>query len=113
MEKKEYEARPLTYEEAVDIAEDFEDLVGTDFGIPSLKDAEVGYVCIAPYDKDNQQVFLSNLKLSADTEAALKFYLDAGHKDFDVLIIGTGTDEEIVYAIRAYAGQLGLNYRFP
>lgn len=113
MEKSEPVSEAFSYDEAVDIAEDFEDLVGTDFGIPSLKNAEVEYVCVAPYDENRRNMFLADLRSSKDPAAALAPYLHPGSADFDVLVIGSDSGEGVVYTIRAYVQLLSLNYKFP
>jgi len=50
---------PFTLEEATDIAEDFEDLIDTDFAMGNSLVYEVNNVLVCPYEEEDKKKFAS------------------------------------------------------
>ena len=104
---------PFTLDEANEIAEDFEDLIDTDFkgteGLVYLIDN----VVVGPFDEADQVVFANNYYRSKDKNEAINFYKG---EDYDVIIFAHDAENETIYAcfdIRSFAGQRGIKYSFP
>lgn len=105
--------KPFTKEEALDIAEDFEDLKDTGLAITvGIDDIEflVLEVTIAPFNKADQQQFMEAYKSDGDTDTR-KYPGD----EYDVLIIGRNyADNEIVsFDIRTYTNAYRVHYKYP
>lgn len=102
------ERKPFTLEEAIEIAEDFEDLVDTELnGKPPID-----YVTIGPADLANDhEVFLKSVK---ETESHRDNYTH--HSDqYDVYIIWMSADLGLteIIDIRTLAEANGIQYNFP
>lgn len=104
---------PFSIEEAIEIAEDFEDLVDTDFSINKALIYLVDTVMICPFREDDKKLFVSNYHYSKDREGALDFYKG---KDYDVIVLAYDVDDESSFTyidIRTFAAQRGIQYQFP
>ncbi len=105
--------KPLSKSEASEIAEDFEDLMDTDFTVNKSLSYLIDNVLISPYNMDDKKLFVSNFHYSKDKEAALSFY---NGDQYDVIILAYDVDDESSYIyidIRTFVGQRGINYTFP
>src|SRR4051812_10170496 len=104
---------PFSIEKAIEVAEDFEDLVDTDFSIDKALVYLVDNVMICPYKEEDKKLFVSNYHYSRDRESALDFYKG---KDYDVIILAYDVDNEANYTcidIRTFVAQKGIAYNFP
>jgi hypothetical protein len=104
---------PFTVDEAIDIAEDFEDLIDTDFSINKALIYLVENVMICPFKEDDKKLFVSNYHYSKDKDGALDFYKG---KDYDVIVLAYDVDDESSFTyidIRTFANQKGIKYDFP
>lgn len=105
--------KPLSKTQADEIAEDFEDLIDTDFSVNKSLSYFIDNVLVAPFDMENKKLFVSNFHYSKDKNAALDFY---NGNDYDVIIIAYNVDDESSYIyidIRTFATQRGISYSFP
>lgn len=104
---------PLSKSEAQEIAEDFEDLIDTDFSVNKALSYFIDNVLICPFDMENKKLFVSNFHYSKDKDAALSFY---DGDEYDVIIMAYNVDDETSYIyidIRTFVSQRGINYNFP
>ena len=104
---------PFTKEEAIDICDDFEDLIGTKFSNEESILMKIDNVVIGPYYDEDITAFASNYLLTKDKDAALSFY---NNDEYDVFVIAYPVDDKEQYFytnIRSFAGVNGVNYQFP
>lgn len=107
------EYQPFTKEQAIEISEDFEDIIGTRLKLSQAEIYRIENVIYSPLNESEKVQFVENYKNSKDQEAAIAFY---GGEDFDVILFVTDVDDRSQYFyfnIRTYVGQQGINYRFP
>jgi len=100
------------YDEAIEIADDFEDLIDTDFSINALT-YFIENVLVSPYTEEDKTLFLSNFRVSRDKEGATGFY--KGDK-FDVIVLAYDVDDESSFIhidIQTFVKQMGITYHFP
>ena len=109
--------KPLSQEEAADIAEDFMDLDGTGIFIETEDvtiACNVQQVVMAPYPDEEKTLFINAIKAGEDAAVALARYTG---DEYDVLITGFDADgvtkEMIVIPIRTYTAAYGIPYRYP
>jgi hypothetical protein len=107
--------QPFTKEEAIDIAEDFEDLKDTGLAITvEADDIEflVLEVTIAPFAEKEQQQFIEQYKTNGNIDACVNNY---SGEDYDVLILGRNyADDSIVhFDIRTYTNAYRVRYNYP
>ncbi|OSZ77946.1 hypothetical protein CAP35_06655 [Chitinophagaceae bacterium IBVUCB1] len=103
----------FTYEQTIEICEDFEDLEGTELIIHTheAQHCEVLHVATAPFERADCDVFIEAYNQTDDAKAALANYTGT---DYDVLIIARTTDGElIIQRIREYIEANGVRYNFP
>lgn len=110
-------SRPFTYEEAIDIAEDFVDLEGGGIFIETDDmniACNVDLVVVTPNPEAEQKLFLQNVASGQNPEEALTSY---NGDSFDVLILGNNADGEtfqpVVIPIRLYTASYGIPYKYP
>lgn len=104
---------PFSLEDAHEIAEDFEDLIDTDFNIGKGLTYFIDNVLVCPHNPDDQKLFLSNYHYSKNKEGSLDFYKG---NEFDVVVLAYDIDDETNYTsidIRTYVEHRGINYNFP
>ena len=104
---------PFTLEEATDIAEDFEDLIDTDFAVGNSLVFEVNNVLICPYEDEDKKKFASHYHETKDVQIALKSYVG---NEYDVIVFAYNIDDIADYNytdIRTFVEQRGINYSFP
>ena len=102
----------FTLEEATDIAEDFEDLVDTDFEMDGVV-YEVLAILVCPYSTAEVQVFIDNYLLTNDQESCLN---NCSGNEYDVILLARdAADEQNVSFpdIRTFVAQKGILYNFP
>jgi hypothetical protein len=103
---------PFTLEEATDIAEDFEDLIDTDFEFDGAV-YEVIDVMIAPFEEEEGKNFIAHYSRTKNKEVALSVY--TGSK-YDVIVFACDIDAADKYTcidIRTFTDQKGIRYNFP
>lgn len=105
----------FTYEQAQEICEDFEDLIGTELVLQTGKPikCEIETVCIIPIDEAGRKTFMETYLATFDTEQALAAY---NGKEYDVVIIAHSVadkNEVIVQPIEEYISRNGVRYNFP
>lgn len=106
---------PFSFAEAEEIAEDFEDLVDTEFTLPEVGQSVflVDAVAVCPFGNEERERFLTAYYNSKDALAALDGYPGP---DYDVLLLLSDADDETNYSfidIRAFVANKGINYNFP
>jgi hypothetical protein len=103
------ELKPLTLDQATEIAEDFEDLIGTALG--DLKnDPDITHVVIGPYNADELPAFIFDLHLRGSSGS---YHNSADEYDVWVIVMNEdGTADECI-AIREYISTRGIYYNFP
>ncbi len=105
---------PFTLAEATDIAEDFEDLIDTDFAVGNSLVFEVNNVLICPYEDDEKKKFAAQYHETKDTQIALKNHILA--MNTMLLLFSYDIDDLTSYIytdIRTFVEQRGINYTFP
>jgi hypothetical protein len=106
------ELTPFTFEEATDIAEDFEDLIDTDFGLDGAV-YEITEVMVSPFPEEEQTKFKELYLKTKDKAKALFDY--TGH-EFEVLVFAMNVnDPEIatLIDIRTFSDRRGIGYNYP
>ena len=104
---------PFTLDEANEIAEDFEDLIDTDFRADIGLVYLIDNVMVCPFDEAGKQVFADNYFKTKDKTGSLRFFKG---EEFDVIVFVYDADDETSYAwfdIRSFAEQRGIKYSFP
>jgi len=104
---------PFTLEEATDIAEDFEDLIDTDFAMGNSLVYEVNNVVVSPYEEEDKTKFAAYYHETKDAQIALKTYMG---NEYDVIVFAYDIDDVTNYIftdIRTFVEQRGINYAFP
>jgi len=104
---------PFTLEEATDIAEDFEDLIDTDFAVGNSLVFEVNNVLVCPYDDDEKKKFAVHYHDTKDGQIFLKSYKGS---EYDVIVFAYDIDDITSYSytdIMTFTEQRGINYTFP
>ena len=103
---------PFNLSKANDVAEDFEDLVDTDFRAQNGKVYVIESVCVAPFNEQDKQQFTDKYLSCRDREEAVSFY--AGN-EFDVLVFFFEEADETAWFsqdIRAFVTERGITYNF-
>jgi hypothetical protein len=98
--------QPFSLEKAIEIAEDFQDLVESDFG--TVPGAITEAVIAVPFDKQRQDQFLSDYLNNHGREI-----LPDDPSGYEVLVIGRNprNPESFVFeTIRNYAAATGIPY---
>lgn len=104
---------PFTKEEAIDVCDDFEDLIGTKFHSDELGLLKIDNVAVGPFSEEDSKLFADNYIRTRDISEALGFYEG---NDFDIFVFAYPVDdkEEICYIkIRLFVEANGVNYKFP
>ncbi len=104
---------PFSLEEAHEIAEDFEDLIDTDFNINKGLIYFVDNVLVCPFGENERNLFVSNYHFSKDKESSLDFYNGEG---YDVIVLAYDVDDDKNYTaidIRTFVQHHGITYNFP
>ena len=107
------ELTPFTIEEAVEICEDFEDLIDTEFKIGSSPMLLVAQVAITPFHETDKNRFAESYYQTKNSENALSFYKGS---NYDVLLMIYQVDDETNYSyidIRTFVNLKGIKYSFP
>lgn len=107
------EEKGFTLEEAVEIADDFEDLIDTEFNTDRTTTYFIENVLVAPFPPDAQKQFADEYHKSRDKESALSFYTGS---EYDVLVMTCNVNDESVLIpvdIRTFALERGIKYSFP
>jgi hypothetical protein len=99
-----------TFEEAAEMMEDFEDLLGTEIvmGSPAT---EIWYVTAAPSDVEDQPGFAEEHHQNVMADASYVYKNDVDQYDV-VLIIGQ-PGSFTIKNIRDYVAEAGIGYNFP
>lgn len=106
------EYSPFTLEEANEIAEDFEDLIDTEFSLNNdvfLIDS----VTVCPFNEDDKEIFTEAFHQTKDYPQSIAFY---SGNEFDVIILASHAADEANYtwiSIRNFAAEKGIKYNFP
>jgi len=107
---------PFTFEEAEEIAEDFEDLVDTEFTVV-VDGTSTAYlvdaVVVSPFAEADKQRFADAWYQHKNAGEALAGFSGS---DLDVLLFVSGADDEtnVSYlGIRQFALERGIKYDFP
>lgn len=101
--------KPLTLDQATEIAEDFEDLTGTALG--DLKnDPDITHVVIGPADQEELPAFIFNLHLRGN---AGNYHNAADAYDVWVIVMGDDGSAQNCISIREYISSRGIHYNFP
>lgn len=104
---------PFTYEEAIEIAEDFEDLLDTSFKTADGLFLTIDAVAVCPFHTDDRRDFVSACQNNGDPAVVLKSYMG---EDYDVAVLASGNSDGTVFAdfdIRTFAEMQGIVYGFP
>jgi len=104
---------PFTLEDATEIAEDFEDLVDTDFSMGNSLVYEVNNVLVCPYEEADKKKFAALYHETKDAQIASKSYTG---NEYDVIVFSYNIDDTNSYIytdIRTFTEQRGINYSFP
>jgi len=100
------EITPFTKQQAEEIAEDFEDLVGTSLG-SSPASPEITHVLPAPFNRDMSDLFIK------DVIAGTMQWEDPAD-EYDVMILGIENGAPVLALyIRDYITANGIRYNFP
>jgi hypothetical protein len=103
--------RPYTLEEATEIAEDFEDLIDTDFKLEKVTYI-VDNVVTGPFTEEDKEFFVKNYLKTKNSEESLAFY---NGSEFDVLLFACNENDDTTYNcidIRTFTEQKGIKYNF-
>jgi hypothetical protein len=100
--------KPFTLEEAIEIAEDFQDLVGTEL----KRMPPITYVAVGPADLEWDANYIKTIDENADTEG---YQYTHENDQYDVYAIWTQPDTDIDSAvdIRTLTDASGIAYGFP
>jgi len=107
---------PFTLEEAEEIAEDFEDLVDTEFTITASGIATeyiIDALMICPFPEAGRQQFIDEYYSTKDGRAALAQYEG---DEYDVILFVSEAADMARFSylsIRAFAMEQGIKYSFP
>jgi len=104
---------PFTLEEATDIAEDFEDLIDTDFAMGNSLVYEVNNVLVCPYEEEDKKKFATYYHDTKEAQLAMKSYIG---NEYDVIVFAYNIDDITNYLytdIRRFTEQRGITYSFP
>ncbi len=104
---------PFTLEEATDIAEDFEDLIDTDYAVGNSQVFEVNNVLVCPYEDDDKVKFAAYYHDTKDAQVAIKSYMG---NEYDVIVFAYNIDDLTNYSytdIRTFTSERGISYTFP
>lgn len=104
---------PFTLEETVDICEDFEDLIDTDYTLNKSHDYFIQNVVTCPYAESDRNTFIENYDRSKNADESISFYTG---NEYDVIVFAYDIDDEsnfLVLDIRSYVDIQGINYHFP
>ena len=100
------ELKPLTLEQAAEIADDFEDLIGS--CIQGFDSPEITHVVVGPFNREQFPDFLQN------NVFANELAYENPENEYDVLVIAVNNSElEAVEYIRDYISSRGIRYNFP
>ena len=105
--------RPFTLVEATEIAEDFEDLVDTEFitaGVFYLVDD----VLVAPFTSLSKDVYAAQYDPSLGRGQFIADY--KGDEQYEVIILVQDVEQKrprLCMDIRSYTSERGIKYRFP
>jgi hypothetical protein len=103
---------PFTLDEANEIAEDFEDLIDTDFSVSKTLVFMVDNVVVSPFNEADKMAFAENYHRTKDKTESLALYEG---DEYDVILIAYAEDE-ITFSyidIRTFTEQRGIQYSFP
>lgn len=104
---------PFTYEQAVDIAEDFSDLEDTGLLIDidgNTIACHIQKVAVTPFQAAEKEIFIEAYKIEGDADKALSGY---SGNEYNVMIIAKENDEIIALSIHEYTSAYGVNYKYP
>ena len=107
------EDKGFTLEEAIEIADDFEDLIDTEFNTDRVTTYFIENVLVAPFSPDAQKQFADAYQISKDKDGALSLYTG---NEYDVLVMTCNINDESVLIpvdIRTFALERGIKYNFP
>lgn len=103
--------RPYTLEEAAEIAEDFEDLIDTDFKLEQITYV-VDNVVTGPFTEGDKEFFVKNYLKTKNAEESLAL---CNGSEFDVLLFAYNENDDMTYIcidIRTFTAQKGIKYNF-
>jgi hypothetical protein len=104
--------KPYTIDEANEIAEDFEDLIDTDFKLEKITYI-VDNIVAGPFKEEDKELFVKNYLKTKNAAQSLVFY---NGSEFDVLLFACNEDDDTSYIctdIRTFTEQRGIRYNFP
>ena len=106
---------PFSFDDAEEIAEDFEDLIDTELTMPVTGTSVfmVDAVAVCPFDAIEKERFADEFYKTRDVSGALAGYTGS---DYDVILLLTDADNESNYSylgIRTYILEKGITYNFP
>jgi hypothetical protein len=106
------EHTPFSLEQANDIAEDFEDLIDTDFSISNAVDYLIDNVVVCPFNDADKKLFATNYHHTKEKASSLNFYTGT---EFDVIVFAYDMDNAAYtyIDIRTFVEHKGITYRFP
>ncbi len=103
----------FTLEEAEEIADDFEDLIDTEFTFDKKTTWFVDNIMVTPFSDTDRDQFVKNYLSTKDKVYSLSLY--AG-EFYDVLLMAFDVNDDTNYIcmdIRSFAAQKGIIYAFP
>ena len=103
---------PFTKEQAIDICDDFEDLIGTKFSAEDATLMKIENVVVGPYHNDDIVIFADEYVRTRNVDAMMKAYFG---DDFDVFVFAYPVDDKAQISridIRSFAELNGIFYNF-
>jgi len=107
---------PFSFEEAEEICEDFEDLIDTEFTLPSADKSAVfliDAVVVCPFGEQDKLKFIEYYHRVKDAAASLGDY---NGDEYDVILLfssAAGEANNSYLGIRKFAVEQGIKYNFP
>ncbi len=104
---------PFTKDEAIDICDDFEDLIGTKFSNEDYTLCKISDVVVAPFGDELFKIYMSYYVSLANKSEAIGFYTG---NDYDVYVLAHEVEDSSLFhyvTIRDYAELKGVTYTFP
>lgn len=103
----------FTLEEANEIAEDFEDLIDTEFSLEKGITLFVDSVAVCPFGESEKEAFMERYAATRNINEAMASYTG---DECDVILIVCDVSTENEYSfitIRNFIAQKGIRYNFP
>ncbi len=103
----------FTLAQATDIAEDFDDLIGTKIKVSPELVWKIDGVFVCPFNEDDKKMFAEFYQNSGDENMSIDFYKG---DEYDVIIFAFNVEDKNEYTvipIRDFIDFRGINYNFP